>query len=59
MARQGSTRIRQEMKSTSQDGLKAGLSLFCIPRADPTPTPARFLWTGDTHWRKVKLQWSH
>lgn len=37
LLRPGSTRIRQELKSTSQDGLKAGLSAFCIPQADPYP----------------------
>lgn len=40
MARPGFTRIRQELKSTPQGGLKAGPSPFCIPRADlyhPSP----------------------
>lgn len=40
MARPGSTLKRQEQKSTPQDGLKAGLSPFCIPRANPYPPRA-------------------
>lgn len=49
MARPGPTNIRQELEVHTQDGLKAGLSPFCIPRADPLPPRARALPVGWGH----------
>lgn len=55
MARSRSARIRQELEALSP-GWAAGTA-ESIQHSQAGPAP--FLWAGDTHWRKVRLRWSH
>lgn len=55
MVRSSSTRIRQELEALTLEWAAGRAESILHSQAGPTP----FLWAGDTHWRKVRLRWSH